>query len=303
VKALSLQRLEIFEAIYEVNSISEAARRLGLAQPTVSRHLRYFEQALQLELFVTERGRLKPTWEAHRLYEECQGTFERVRQVEEAISALQQGQREHFRIMTRPSFATAAVVPEAVKSVLASRPNLRVTVDVGTSSVQLQALRNGNTDIGVAGALPPIPDMTLEPIGRSELMALVATDHPLAEASSFPLSALAAYPCILLSTNDPIGKLFHETVERQNIVPNEIITAGSPLVIPPMVETLGWCAIVDRLTVHTMGQPKLRIMPLEHKIGYDIQVIRNESSARRKVAEVFIQSLKEEIRRLNSTVT
>ncbi len=58
-----------FGAVVEDGSLSAAARRLGLSQPTLSRHVEALEQTLGVTLFERTLQGLKPTETALRLYE------------------------------------------------------------------------------------------------------------------------------------------------------------------------------------------------------------------------------------------
>ncbi|WP_204315985.1 helix-turn-helix domain-containing protein, partial [Enterobacter hormaechei] len=50
-----------FLAVLDEGSLSGAARALGLAQPTIGRHVDALEQALGLELFTRSQHGLAPT--------------------------------------------------------------------------------------------------------------------------------------------------------------------------------------------------------------------------------------------------
>jgi DNA-binding transcriptional LysR family regulator len=58
-----------FAAVVADGSLSAAARKLGLSQPTLGRHVEALEQALGVSLFERTLGGLKPTETALRLYE------------------------------------------------------------------------------------------------------------------------------------------------------------------------------------------------------------------------------------------
>jgi DNA-binding transcriptional LysR family regulator len=62
-----------FGAVVEEGSLSGAARRLGLTQPTIGRHVEALEQALGASLFERMPGGLRPTETALRLYEPVAG--------------------------------------------------------------------------------------------------------------------------------------------------------------------------------------------------------------------------------------
>ncbi len=64
--------LRSFRAVAETGSLSGAARRLGLSQPTVGRHVHALEKSLGLELFRRTRRGLEPTEDALRILPEAE---------------------------------------------------------------------------------------------------------------------------------------------------------------------------------------------------------------------------------------
>lgn len=62
-----------FGAVVETGSLSAAARKLGLSQPTLGRHIETLEQVLGIALFERTLQGLKPTDTALRLYEPVAG--------------------------------------------------------------------------------------------------------------------------------------------------------------------------------------------------------------------------------------
>lgn len=292
MRVLSLQRLEIFRTIYETNNISEAARRLKLAQPTVSRHLRDFEASLKLQLFTNEGGRIKPTWEAHRLFEECSGSFERLRQIELTIESIREGRGESLRLMSVPSFLASSILPFAIKNVLTAFPDIDVSIDVGNSRTQIQALRDGNIDIGLASGLGDVPGITVEMVGHDDILVVVAKNHPFAGKDVFPLSALEEYPCILPSTGAPIGAYISRKLDEFGVVPKRLMTAVSPAIVPGLVEELGCCAILDHLTANAFSHLEIEAIPLSVDLKFEVQVIQNAAAAEWAVANLYIRSLR-----------
>lgn len=68
MNAFDLNLVRSFVAIYETQSVTAAAQRLSLSQPTVSYALGRMREALADPLFVREQRVLRPTPRAHGLY-------------------------------------------------------------------------------------------------------------------------------------------------------------------------------------------------------------------------------------------
>ncbi|MBO6826486.1 MAG: LysR family transcriptional regulator [Sneathiella sp.] len=299
MKVLTLQRIEIFKMIYETGSITEAAKRLGLAQPTVSRHLSYFESALKLKLFSNDRGRIKPTWEAHRLFRECDGMFERLRQIELAVHDLQTGENERFRMMVVPSMANMPILADALKNVLKKRPKVKLTVDVGSSHAQIEALREGHIELGVAGSATLHPDIEVDTIQKLQIVALVHRNHPLASKAFVEWHDFQDHYCVMMSNTGPIGNLIEKEFRSQGITPATNVEVMSPPLIPSFVRSLECCALVDSMTAKFMAeQMDLLTKPIKPSLTSNIHIIRRQSGPDRQMGRLIHQALKAEIERL-----
>ena len=91
---MNLRQIEAFKAVIESGTVTQAAERLAISQPAVSKLLQSFERGSGLTLFTREKGRLSPTTEARLLYEEVERIFQgagRVRQAADEIRSLKRG--------------------------------------------------------------------------------------------------------------------------------------------------------------------------------------------------------------------
>jgi hypothetical protein len=108
---INLRALRGFHAIVSTGSVTEAARRMGLSQPAVSRLLAQLEQQIGFELFFRDHGRLVPTQDGLLLYEEVDlslGSVERVFSLIRDIADYRVGQ---LKVVAPPSFSEG-VLPD-----------------------------------------------------------------------------------------------------------------------------------------------------------------------------------------------
>lgn len=93
--AVNLRHIEIFHAVMTAGSLTEAAHLLHTSQPTVSRELARFEKVIGLKLFERVRGRLHPTVQGLRLFEEVQRSWyglDRIVSAAESLREFRQGE-------------------------------------------------------------------------------------------------------------------------------------------------------------------------------------------------------------------
>ena len=88
--AVNLRHIEIFHAVMTAGSLTEAAHLLHTSQPTVSRELARFEKVIGLKLFERVRGRLHPTVQGLRLFEEVQRSWYGLDRIVSAAESLRE---------------------------------------------------------------------------------------------------------------------------------------------------------------------------------------------------------------------
>lgn len=72
---MNLRQCEVFRAVMEAGTVTEAAHRLRISQPAVSKMLAQLERDLGLRVFLRQRRRLVPTPEGRALHQEVQRAF------------------------------------------------------------------------------------------------------------------------------------------------------------------------------------------------------------------------------------
>ncbi len=293
-RPLNFQRIKIFRVIYEVGSIRQAARRLGLSQPTVSRHIAVLEDELGFALFAREKGRTEPTWEAQRFYSETTGLIEGMERVENNVEAIRVGEGEALRIMSATSVAFE-LLPKALEIWRRKVPRTEVTVDSGRAIEQIRAIRSGIIDVGLAGSVQPQAGLRITTLQEEKLVAIMPSTHPLASKEFVDLEDFAVYPSVLLSPHAPIGHTVMQAFERANVTPNKIMTSFAPSFAIGLVKALQCISIVDSLVYRALANEHVTARPVSTKLCFDMVFIENENSPPRRIVEAFKDAMKEAI--------
>lgn len=292
MKGVTLQRLQVFCAVYEASSISQAARRMMLSQPTVSRHLHDFEAAMQLSLFIRDKGRLVPTEAADALYDSSRFLDEGLSRLESRVASIRQGSGMRLSVMG-VTLVTPHFIPQAILRLFKDMPSLDVSVNTGTFSQQLVVLRNGQADLGLAAGRVSAPDIEVEKIGQGRLVALIPEDWALADKVQIDLSDLSDRPTVNLTARGPIGRVLSDALAERGLSFDRQIMAHSLFTAPYLGAALGRAVIVDEFTASNHMVPGLRRRPLTHDLSFDISAIFHVQSDRSIAAERFVEHLQD----------
>lgn len=100
----TLKGLQAFEAVYQFNSFTDAAKALNVQQPAISYQIRTLEDELGVRLFTRRQGRLAPTPDGDALFETVSHAFDSVRAVARRIRETRR--QPSMTIATYPGIAT-----------------------------------------------------------------------------------------------------------------------------------------------------------------------------------------------------
>ena len=291
MRGITLQRLQVFCAVYERNSITAAARTLGLSQPTVSRHLRDFESASNLTLFVLERGRVMPTAEADAIYSESRFLQDGIGRLETRIDNLREGTGSKLSIMTI-GMLMPQVVPRAVLRLRDLMPNLRVSIDVGTADRQLASIRSGQADIGIMAGRIPAQDEEVTLVGEGHLVALIPESASVAALEKVTLKDLAGLKTVDSTARGPIGRILDEAMRNCGLSVEGTVMCNSLIAVPYMASMLHRAALLDGFTARAHPQPGLVTRPLDPALPFPIMTVTLSPTGSQVATDHLIQSLR-----------
>ncbi|WP_108820698.1 LysR family transcriptional regulator [Pseudovibrio sp. Alg231-02] len=294
MSTLTIQRLEIFRAIYENGSLTQAASELKLAQPTVSKHISNFQRTLGFDLFVNEKGRLRPTVEADALYQECKDMFDQLEHIDQSVQSLRRGSEQVLRVMIVVPGAQLRLFSDAIRAVRDRWPDINLIVSVGGRDTQIWKLRRGEIDLGIGTPKLPHPDIESVVLTTLRMVGIMPVTHELATQKKVSVSDFGKFPSILPSESTLYGKLILRTLEHVGVVPDTKISADAPSQLPLLVDSLECLSILDMITAfHPPKDAAIKVLPLDVSMDYNVCVNRIQGRVLTPQAEFLIEKLRE----------
>lgn len=177
----SQSQLTALIAVTEAENVTLAARRLGLAQPTVHRAISQLEQEAARALFERTSFGMVPTRVTRALAQAARLAFTELDQADADLAELDGGATGRLVIGALP-LSRSVILPRALTAFRAQRPTQPVTVIDGPYGDLLAGLRRGEIDV-IVGALrdpAPIGDVVQERLFDDGLSIVAGNHHPLA---------------------------------------------------------------------------------------------------------------------------
>lgn len=197
---MEFHQLRYFTAAAEELSISNAARRLHVTQPALSRAIGLLEDELGVALFDRIKKRIHLT-DAGRFF------LSRARQIIcDAQTSAQQVREQYGRARRtlRLGFLTPFLddlVAPAVREFRQRHPKTLISLFELSPRAQLDRLRDHELDAAILGNIGDRDrdHFTIRRLSRHRMAAVLPDDHPLAGRRSIKLAALAKERWISLS--------------------------------------------------------------------------------------------------------
>lgn len=265
---MDVRQLRYFLAIVESGSISRAASRLNVAQPSLSLHIRNMEADLGVPLlFRTPQG-VQPT-EAGEILR---------RNARVIVSQFEDAEREIRSSGTEPVGEVRLGLPSSIAQVLgvplvlaaqAELPKVKLRIAEAMSGYVLDWLRLGRVDLGLLYAF--VEDRGLRSIGLlSEALHLfgpAADPDALAlppPGSGVPVARLADLPLILPSPGHGLRDLVEERAAGDGVRLSTAIEIDAYGAIKQLVEQgLGYSVLPAHAIRRETEDGTLRAWPFE----------------------------------------
>ena len=192
-----LKQLRLFCYAALTGSITKAAERASVTQPSVSQQVRALERELRLDLFERRGPRITLTQAGRYLYEISMPLVESMDNLHavfhERFSRSISGE---VRIAAGPSTA-GFLLPRYLKQFHERHPRVRLSVKNVFSQDALKLLREHAVDFAV-GTMDVVPDdLQHRLMLTSDIMLATPEDHPLARHESVSTKEIEKYPMIV----------------------------------------------------------------------------------------------------------
>lgn len=209
-----LQQLRGFCYAARTKSISRAAEKLLLSQPSVSLQIKALERELGAQLFHRHGPRISLTHDGQRLLELARPLVEAIDSLEESFSSLRESADRGVVNIAAGGSTIQYLLPPFVEKYTREHPQVDVRLHNVTGKAGLELLREGEVDFAIGPMFDTPPDITFHPIVTYEPMLITRPDHPLAKKQRVTLKDVAGYPLILppknLSTHNVVESVFAE---------------------------------------------------------------------------------------------
>ena len=192
---ITFRQLRLFLALADSGSVSAAARRMHVTQPTASMQLKEITQQVGIPLYEVVGRKLSLTEVGKRLAETARDITHCWESFEQEIDAFQGLTRGKIRVAV---VSTAKYfMPRLVGSFCKLHPSIDVALEILNRDSVVELLRDNRDDFYIMSMPPGDIELTDESFMQNPIVVIASIGDPLSKAKSLGLNDLAKHRFIL----------------------------------------------------------------------------------------------------------
>ena len=175
---MDMREPQYIMALADCQSITKAAKNLGISQPALSMFIANVENSLGVKLFERQNKKLIPTYAGEKYICKAQQMLRLHDELKWELEAVRTEYAGRIRIGF-PVRRSPYLLPPLLKVFSHDYPGIQVIVDETHGNEREIALRKGELDFNLVNYSHPDPDFDYYPIKEDPILLVVPPSHPL----------------------------------------------------------------------------------------------------------------------------
>ncbi len=255
------QQLRGFCYSAATGSVSGAARRMFLSQPSVSQQIQTLESEFGVKLFERRQGGVVLTPDGELLYEMAMPLVEQVEALDEQFKRLVE-ETDEGRIDIAAGWSTILyVLPDPLEKFRQVHPKIELRLHNVTGIEGLAMLRARQVDFAVGPMLEVPEDIEFHPVVSYDPVLITCLGHPLGKKRRITLEDISRYPLVLPPRYLNTWALIDATFRKHGLKYEMAMEVGGWDVIKKYVE-MGM-GISITMSICITGEERLEVVPVK----------------------------------------
>lgn len=293
---IDLHQLMVFYHVAAEESISLAADKLCLTQPTITYHLRELEQYSGVKLLYIKRSRVYLTAAGQHLFQNTKEIWNQLNQIDKLLDSLKQ---KRIRIGVTPLLHN--VISSALSKLGKLYPEANMEIISAISTNIIQKVNDMEIDLGIVMStnLRSSKIRSLRISDNEKLVFVVSPKHSLASKKKVVWADLKNYPIICGQQGSLLYQLLFDRFRKAGIqtlplAMVETVNIECLRIFAKEGAAIGFWHTKDVEAEVNAGE--LKILPLSEDILVSIDIILNQNNdfAQPIIKEV-IEFIKQEL--------
>jgi DNA-binding transcriptional LysR family regulator len=220
---LSLAQLRALEAVVRTGSFTEAAKELGVSQPSISNHIQGLESRFKTKLLVKSGYSVSATPALAALLPRIRALLALAGDLETELS--------HHRALAagelRIGYSTYQLAIPIISSFMANHPTIAIEARALASQDIVDLIETGSLDIGFITGREIPAGLKGELILKTRVVLAVPPEHPLTKQENASWKDVAEQPLLQREGSSGTRRLFEAAATLAGIRPMTALALGS----------------------------------------------------------------------------
>jgi len=264
---MRLSQLKYLVAIADAGSFRAAARRLGCAQPTLTKSIGQLEDEIGFRIFDRVRSGVVPTDRGMQVVRQARMVLFGLDRLEDEIASRPGHERGLIRLGVSPA-VELGILPDVVTRFSRDWPGYELVVTGSLYPHGLKELREGEIDL-LIGPLPQDPvggQLSVETLLDTSTIVVARPAHPRAKATS--LTEIAESAWLIHGPAEGPSSLYAEAFRSAGLVPPRATLRSQSLAFT--LTMLGradyFCVLSDHLLARIAAEHGLVRVPIAERL-------------------------------------
>lgn len=297
---MNLHKLKYVVTVAEEKSITKAAKKLYISQPSLSLSIHSLEDSLGVDLFVREKNSVKLTPAGQAYVEWAKATLESAKLLETRLSRIKAGSKRQLHIGASWQ-RSAALLPESISKFYSHVKSCDVIIHEDVNTNLYDSLQADRLDIIIS---VPHTDTTLyKSIPLFQERFLLAASRqltiPCTEAEPYSYveeSVIINHPIILLQEQQHLGKVMRNLLLSLNYIPENNTVCTNIETVHSLISKNMGISLLPEVSVFLRQIKNVRYYSFrDPALSRTVSAVYKKNNPKLEDIESFVQCLKDYI--------
>lgn len=298
---MDFRQIQYFLALVEDGSMTQAAKRLNVVQPTLSMQIGRLEEELGQKLFERKRQGMVPTTTGRLMYRLYSPIYRDIESAREQLLQRSEVATGHVSLGLLSSLAES-VLPEVLSRFNAAYPNVEVTIMVGYSTSLIDWVSNGQVDAAIINQPRGKLSLATEPLVEEDMLLVTGQESGPALPANIRLARLPemALDLILPTRRHGLRGVLDTAAQQAGVVLTPKFEVDVLSAIVKLVEHTRFVTILPRVLVQrAVNEGTLRVCPiLSPRIVRQVVRVSHPRRPLSPAAHALVDLVADEVRRV-----
>ncbi len=245
-KKMDLNNLLVFEAILDSRSVSKAAERLGISQPSMSHALLKLRRAFDDPVFIRVKNEMQPTPHASAIEASIRQALKLARNEIFQSQRFDPATSEKTFTFCMTDLGATAYLPQIIKRMEPLAPNVKIHTISPIAEKQEEGLESGHVDL----AIGYFPDLKKAGVFQQKLLrnsgfvCITNKKNPYIKNGAFSLKSFMAAPQVAVRTEGRSMEVIEKAMMKLKISRRVVVTVPHYLSLLSLVPSMDFVAII-----------------------------------------------------------